>query len=159
MKSGPKHQLPRQAVSVWRLADGLRSIFFWLLPIGYYLTYNEFGAPFWGIYLLVAFAFLNTLLRITLIPGLRWKHWRYEVTEHEIDLKHGIFVVSRTLIPIRRVQHVDTRQDPIRRFYGIAGVRIYTAATVHEIPALEEEDAEVVRDRIAELARIADEDV
>lgn len=159
MKTEPEHSLPRQAISVWRITDGLRSLFIWLFPAGYFMVYAEMNLPFWGIYILAFLAILNTLLRILWIPDLRWKHWRYQVSQHEIDLKHGIFVVKRTLVPIKRVQHVDTRQDPIQRQYGLAAVRIYTAATVHEIPGLKEQEAESVRDSIAEFARIAEEDV
>lgn len=159
MQKGPEHKLPIEAVSVWRITDGLRSLLLWLIPIGYYSVYPELDWPYWGVYVLASLVIINSILRITWIPSLRWRHWRYEVDQQEIDLKHGIFVVSRTLVPIRRVQHVDTRQDPIQRYYGLAGVRIYTAATVHEIPGLKEDDAESVRDRISELARIAEEDV
>lgn len=159
MQSGPSNKLPPEAISVWRVTDGLRSLFLWLVPLGYYALYPDLGWPFEIVYLLAVLAGGNTILRIAWIPDLRWKHWRYAVDKHEVDLKHGVFVVSRTLVPIRRVQHVDTRQDPLQRYYGLAGVRIYTAATVHEIPALLEEEAENVRDQISELARIADEDV
>lgn len=159
MENGPRHKLPAEAISVWRISDGLRSLLLWLLPLGYYAVYPEMQWPFWGIYALAILVVVNTVLRVAWIPDLRWRHWRYDVDQHEVDLKHGVFVVSRTLVPIRRVQHVDTRQDPLQRYYGLAGVRIYTAATVHEIPALMEQEAETVRDQISELARIADEDV
>ena len=62
--------------------------------------------------------------------------WRYEVRESEIELQHGIFIVKRTLIPMVRVQHVDTSQGPILRKYDLAEITISTAATNHTIPAL-----------------------
>ncbi|MEH7523617.1 PH domain-containing protein, partial [Bacillus sp. JJ1503] len=89
----------------------------------------------------------------------RWKRGRYEVRENEIELQHGVFVIKRTLVPMIRVQHVDTRQGPILRKYGLATVAISTAATVHEIPALDMDEAEELRFFISKLARVADEDV
>lgn len=98
-------------------------------------------------------------LAIFFIPEIRWKRWSYQVDEHEIDLQSGILIITRTLVPVKRVQHVDTRQGPILRSYGLADVTISTAATTHRIPALEEETAEDVRDRISKFARLAKEDV
>ncbi len=89
---------------------------------------------------------------------LRWKRWRYEIREQEIELQHGVFVIKRTLVPMVRVQHVDTKQGPILRKYHLSSVTVSTAATVHEIPALEMEEAEEIRLSISKLVRVADDD-
>jgi membrane protein YdbS with pleckstrin-like domain len=88
-----------------------------------------------------------------LVPELRWRRWRWEVREHEIDLQRGIFVVRRTLIPMARVQHVETERGVIGQALGLATVEIHTAAGSHEIPLLTDFDAGMLRARIAELAR------
>lgn len=98
-------------------------------------------------------------LVIFFVPEIRWQHWFYQVDEHEIDLQSGIIIITRTLVPVKRVQHVDTRQGPILRSYGLADVTISTAATTHRIPALDEETADNVRDQISKFARLAKEDV
>ena len=90
---------------------------------------------------------------------IRWRRWRYEVREQEIELQHGVLFITRTLVPMVRVQHVDTQQGPLLRKYQLATVTISTAATVHEIPALPIEEAEELRVYISQLARVADEDV
>lgn len=89
----------------------------------------------------------------------RHKVWRYEVHENEIDIQSGIFVVTRVIVPMVRVQHVDTSQGPLLRKYNLATVKIFTAATVHSIPALEMEEADQLRDSISRLARVTDDDV
>lgn len=43
--------------------------------------------------------------------------------------------------------------------YKLATVSISTAATTHEIPALYEEDATSLRDRISNLAMVDEDDV
>ena len=96
---------------------------------------------------------------IYLFPKIRWDHWRYEVREHEIEIQHGLFVVKRTLIPMVRVQHVDTTQGPILKKYDLGNISISTAATVHTIPALVMDEADALRARISELARVAEDDV
>ena len=103
------------------------------------------------------------LLGIALVPGtvvvpeLRWRRWRWEVREHEIDLQRGILVVRRTLIPMARVQHVETERGLIGQALGLSTVEIHTAAGSHAIPLLRDGDAGTIRARIAELARTDDE--
>jgi len=161
MRSLPEHRLPQSALKVWRIGGGLRSLFFWLIPaIMLMLRLDDGGGPpIWSIYFTGMLVLVVTLLWIWLVPVIRWKRWKYHVDEDEIDLLHGVFIVRRTLIPINRVQHVDTRQGPILRKFGLANVAISTAATTHEVPALDEETADRLRDQISNFARLAKEDV
>ena len=110
----------------------------------------------WGWLALVA-ALLVLVVRGALVPELRWRRWRYEIRDDEIDLLHGAFVVRRTLIPIRRVQHVDTESGPLQGSFGLTTVTFHTAAGGVEIPALARGEAEAVRARVALLARTRDD--
>jgi uncharacterized protein len=90
-------------------------------------------------------------------PLVRWRTWRYEVRDEEIDLLRGAVVVRRTLIPMTRVQHVDTQRTPLSDLFELRSVTVHTAADSHSIPALRPGDAAAIRDRIAVLARQPDE--
>jgi uncharacterized protein len=104
-----------------------------------------------------AAALVTGAAAVWLLPELRWRRWRWEVREHEIDIRHGTLAVTRTLVPMLRVQHVDTKRDLLQQWLGLATVVFHTAAGSNEIPALTVAEAGQVRDRIAELARTADE--
>jgi uncharacterized protein len=91
------------------------------------------------------------------LPILRWRRWRYEVRDEEIDLLRGALVVRRTLIPMTRVQHVDTQRTVVSDLFGLRSVTVHTAAGSHSIPALHPDEAGAIRDRIALLAREPDE--
>ena len=93
------------------------------------------------------------VVAVIVVPRVRLARFRYEVREDEIDLRRGILVETRTLVPMVRVQHVDLRRTVPSRFFGLAAVVFHTAAGSNEIPALLEADAAVIRDRIADLAR------
>jgi uncharacterized protein len=155
----PMKQISGRALTVWRISGVLSSIFLVLVAGGVTWLSNKFSWPIWVILAAVGVVILHAYLYIYLFPLLRWKRWRYEVREQEIELQQGVFVVRRTLIPMIRVQHVDTRQGPLLKKYGLATVDVSTAATVHEIPALPMEEAEELRLFISRLARVADEDV
>ena len=90
-------------------------------------------------------------------PDLLWRHWRYEIGEAEVDLQHGWWTVTRTLIPMARIQHVDTRRGPLQRRFGLASVVLFTAAGASEIPALADAVADAARDRIAALANVQED--
>ena len=77
----------------------------------------------------------------------------------EIDIQSGIFVIKRTLIPMNRVQHVETKQGPLLRKYELASVEISTAATMHVIPALDLTEADELRHYISKMASVEEEDV
>ena len=91
------------------------------------------------------------------VPELLWRHWRYEIGDTEVDLQHGWLTVTRTLIPLTRVQHVDTRRGPLQRRFGLASVVLFTAAGASEIPALADAVADAARDRIAALANVQED--
>ncbi len=97
------------------------------------------------------------LLMVVVAPTLRWRRWRYEIREDEVDLQRGILWIARTLVPLARIQHVDTRSGPLQRRFGLATVIFYTAAGANQIPELSAPIAAKVRDRIAELTRFQDE--
>lgn len=133
-----------------------------LIPLflwGYTLLSPDSGISEWTLIAVFVLLTIASGLIIFFVPEIRWRRWYYQVDEHEVDLQSGILIITRTLVPIKRVQHVDTRQGPILRSYGLADVTISTAATTHRIPALNEEVADRVRDQISKFARLAEEDV
>jgi membrane protein YdbS with pleckstrin-like domain len=97
------------------------------------------------------------LVCVPLVPSLRWRRWRWEVRPDAIDLRRGTFTIRRTLVPMLRVQHVDTTRGVVEQSLDLATVVVHTAAGSHSIPLLSVADAAEVRDRIADLARTADE--
>ena len=144
----PAHRLPPEAKTYWRLRGAAHTGAALLLAVVFYEMVGAIGllAP-----LVVAIVMAGAL------PELRWRRWRYEVREEEVDLLRGALVARRTIIPIRRVQHVDTEAGPLRDSLGLATVTFHTAAGGVAIPALARGEAEWVRRRVAELARTRDD--
>lgn len=153
------HKLTPRAIRVWQWGNAIGNLFFFGLPAVYAAVFGMDSFHYWIVVISSAIIFVLWVLSVALIPYLSWKNWRYAVDKKEIDLKRGVFVKTRTLIPLSRVQHVDTRQGPLLRWYKLASVTISTAATTHEIPALDEVLADRVRNQISTYARLAEEDV
>lgn len=159
MKEPPFHKLTPRAIRVWQWSNSIRTLFFFIIPIVYAIVFGLDGFHQWIVISIAILVFAYWILSIVLMPYLSWKNWRYAIDENEIDLKRGVIFKTRTLIPLSRVQHVDTRQGPLLRGYNLASVTISTAATTHEIPALDSVIADRVRHQISTYARLAEEDV
>lgn len=156
-RPAPTQRLDPRAVRAWRVAGALWTLLLLLIAAGpiALATWRDWGWP----WIVVPLAFVGAVgvLLIGIVPAVRWRRWCYLVSERDIDLQRGLLVVTRTLVPMTRVQHVDTRQGPILRHYGLATVEVATAAGTQEIPALAVDAAEALRDQIAALAGVAED--
>ncbi|MGK7379057.1 PH domain-containing protein [Planococcus sp. 1R117A] len=159
MEHQPKNQISRKGLTVWRLYGTIQTAIIAVFIIGVGVFTYFFDWPQWLYALYAGIIIAFGVLLIYLFPKIRWERWRYEVREQEIELQHGLFIVRRTLVPMVRVQHVDTEQGPILRKYDLAEISISTAATTHIIPALVTAEADELRARISVLARVAEDDV
>ncbi len=99
------------------------------------------------------------IIFIGIVPGVRYRKWRYEITDDCLDImRGGFFKKRRYLVPFIRVQDTDTRQTFLLSRFKLAAVTASTAANEHEIPGLDVDTAEQLRNRVAELAASARED-
>ncbi|TFD98289.1 PH domain-containing protein [Jeotgalibacillus sp. R-1-5s-1] len=155
----PKMRISERALTVWKLYGWISAIITTIIAAGVITLAVLFDWSVWFIVGGVVVPILEIILFVYVFPTLKWRRWRYEVREEEIELQHGIFIVKRTLVPMVRVQHVDTEQGPILRKYRLATISISTAATLHQIPALDIDEADALRDSISALARVAEDDV
>jgi uncharacterized protein len=148
----PTRRLAPRARLVWRMSQGLG----WGVAVVAGLIA---GAQLDGALavLVRVLPVVGLVAGVTLVPELRWRRWRWDVRPEAIDIRHGTLTVRRTLVPMLRVQHVDTTRDIVEQSLDLATVVVHTAAGSHRIPLLTVADAAEVRDRIADLARTADE--
>lgn len=153
------HKLSTNALTYWQWLGFITSLFFWLLPIIYIFFVKYIYWPKWPIFIIIPICIAITLFKTIIIPKIIWNRWRYDVSEHDINLEYGLWIKKHTIIPMVRVQHVDTKQGPLMSRFALSSVSISTAAGSHEIPALEEVVADELRNRISILARVVEEDV
>ncbi len=158
----PSIRIHQDAIKAWKLSGLIFGATFYVIPIYLWFIFS----PTLGMNMDLFLAIGSSILAITIhiffgliLPNIRWKRWSYEVSEKGIDLQRGIIITKRTIIPINRVQHVDTAQGPIYRRYGLSSISLSTAATTHEIPALDDETAIALRTMISDLVRKVKEDV
>ena len=162
MKALPSNQLNPKIKNVWRINDAvwLTAVLLCLLLLflpAYLAADQDWGLVGTVVSIVLYAACMAVWMAV--LPPIRFLRWRYELSHDYLDIARGIIWRKRFIIPFVRVQNTDTRQGPILRAFGLSSVTVSTAAGGHEIPGLENELAEQVRDKAAELARIAQEDV
>lgn len=160
MNKIPETRIDKKAIRAWEISGLVFGLTWLAVPAAvYYYSYKVEPIPQYTLWSLLATMLVVYLVNALVVPKIRWQRWRYDITENEIDLQRGFFIRKRTVIPINRIQHVDTSQGPIYRKLGLSSVKVSTAATTHEIPALDDETAADVRNKISLLVRKAKEDV
>jgi len=148
----------------WIAASRLGSAIFYAIPLlgsaaltvsSVILEWN--WLPLWlGAAITAAFALLF-VFAVFRVPIILYNRFGFAVFEEEVEIRKGLFFISETLIPMTKVQHVKLESGPILRKYGLAEIKIVTAATTHSIAGLKADEAENFKRMIGELARRTEE--
>lgn len=83
----------------------------------------------------------------------RFGSWGYAEREDDLIVRRGVMFARLSVVPYGRMQFIDVTAGPLERAFGLATVRLHTAAAATDarIPGLEREEAARLRDRLAEL--------
>lgn len=115
--------------------------------------------PMWIFVVAISLTIASAPFDIYFVPRWTYQRWRYCISETSIQIEKGIFFKRKILIPMGKIQHVDAKQGPILKKYGLSTVILSTAAGSHEIPGLAEETADSIRKEIERHVRLDDEQV
>ena len=103
--------------------------------------------------LLITVGVIIILLDIFLFPIIRYNRYKYLITDDKIEVKKGLFLITRTIIQIKRVQKIEISDGPIDRKFSLASVNIYTAAGVADIKFLNKNEAEKITEEINNILK------
>ena len=148
----PAQAVDPRAIQLWRL-QGFVRLFTAGVPaaalvgfgVGHYVS-PHLGAAVAGLIL------SYHLMVATYLPRLTYDAIRYEVREHDLLVQSGVFFRQWSSVPLARIQHVDTRQGPMERIFGLARLQVYTAAGMSadaSLAGLDEPTAEALRDELS----------
>jgi len=152
-------KIDAQAIWVWRVS-GIFYLPAYLAPV-YFTVFNwwNFDKPLLMLLLALLITIALTFCVAWLFPVFRWRHWFYAIDDHYVVIKNGVFFRQETIIPYSRVQLVDVHHGPILRSYGLTTLGITTAGGTHYIPALSNDEADIVKSFIASKAQLHEVDV
>jgi membrane protein YdbS with pleckstrin-like domain len=146
----PAHRVSPRAVAYWRTAALIGSVVLWaLLAVGYALLPER---PWWVTALLVVVVAAD-LAYVAVVPGLRYRVHRWEVTPTAVHTRSGWLTREERIAPLSRVQTVDTAQGALMRYFGLMSITVTTASAAGPL-TLECLDVPTARSVVAELTEI-----
>jgi uncharacterized protein len=85
--------------------------------------------------------------------GRRFRSWGYCERSRDLLVKRGVLVRRLTVVPYGRMQLVDVTAGAAERVFGLATIRMHTAAAATDarIPGLPPDEAKRLRDQLAAL--------
>lgn len=87
-----------------------------------------------------------------LLPGLRYRRWRWRMTERALELEHGVVFRQVRALPYFRIQHIDVEHGPLDRWLGLARLEVHTASVTATLPGLPAGDAPGIRAALLSFA-------
>jgi hypothetical protein len=83
----------------------------------------------------------------------RFRAWGYLERDEDLEVRRGVLVQRLSVVPYGRMQFVEITTGPIERLFGLATVKLHTAAADSDarIPGLDPDEAARLRDRLAAL--------
>lgn len=97
-------------------------------------------AAVWGLLFLTVPALVSAMAR--------YVSFRYGLTDDELILDSGVLFRRRRVIPVARIQNIETRRSALQRLFGVAELRVETAGgetTEAVLDVLSAPQAEVLR--------------
>ncbi|MGO9581607.1 MAG: PH domain-containing protein [Acidimicrobiales bacterium] len=83
----------------------------------------------------------------------RYRSWGYLEREDDLFIRRGVLIKRLSIVPYGRMQFVDVTAGIIERMFGIATVRLHTAAAATDarLPGLTVSEAARLRERLTSL--------
>lgn len=137
----------------------LSTLLYWLPPLVIVSAAQFFPAiPFFpGMLVVIALA-----VAVSAIGVYRWLDASYRgwaLRDHDIVARAGVVWRGVTVLPIARIQHVETTHGPLERAHGLARLKLYTAGGLTAdliVIGLARETADRLREFLVEQIRRRD---
>jgi len=145
-----ERELAPAVVTSWRLSAALG----WILPAVVALMLGFVLGDGWGWLVLAVLAAL-VVFSVVFYPPMRYRRWRWQLTELAIELRYGVLVRTQETVPYFRIQQIDITAGPVDRLLELASLQVTSASASGSatLPGIAAEDAPRVRAEL--LARAA----
>jgi len=87
------------------------------------------------------------------VAGRRYRSWGYCERSRDLLVRRGVLIRRLTVVPYGRMQLVDVTAGAAERAFGLATIKLHTAASATDarIPGLRPDEATRLRDQLAAL--------
>jgi membrane protein YdbS with pleckstrin-like domain len=158
----PSQRVSQRAPSYWRVTAAAGAALMWLSALGL-LVAALFGTGGWWTAVLwvgVVVLAVAPVPWLAIAPRIRYDVHRWEVTDIAVHVRHGWISRTDEIVPLSRVQTVDSAQGPLMRAFGLRTVTVQTAsrAGTVAIACLDDAVAQHVVARLVAITAATPED-
>lgn len=149
---GTHHGLRSEVITVWRLQGLFRAGAFFLPLVVTVGFFARDVLPTAAVAILGAAVLVLAVAHALVWPVLAHRHFRFAVRRDDLWVRRGVLYRQETVVPLTRIQHVDTRQGPLERLLHLSRVVVFTASGMAPdtgIPGLAPSLADTLRDYLA----------
>ena len=126
----PAHQVSPRAVPYWTVSALVGDALVVIAALVAWLVVPD--VPGW-VGLLVLLLALLAAAHVVLMPRIRFRVHRWEVTDTAVHTRSGWIGRENRIAPIGRVQTVDSRQGALMRVFGLSSSTVTTASAAGPI--------------------------
>ncbi|WP_017932726.1 PH domain-containing protein [Nocardioides sp. Iso805N] len=151
----PSRRVSPKAPAYWRARIAAAGVALWCAAIVVAVlaarTHGWWTPLLW---LAAALLLLVPIPWLLVVPRLRYRIHRWEITDIAVHVRYGWLDLTDEIVPLSRVQTVDSTQGPLMRLFGLRTVTVRTASSAGhvEIACLPDDLAQQV---VAQLVTIA----
>lgn len=151
----PAHPVSRRAPAYWRVHAALAAVVLWAGALALLLSAVLVPAGWWSVVLWVGVVVLAVapVPPLTVAPRIRFAVHRWDVTDIAVHVRHGWLSRTDEIVPLSRVQTVDSTQGPLMRAFGLRSVTVQTASRAGTVAIACLDDA-VAQDLVRRLVTI-----
>jgi len=151
----PSQRVSQRAPAYWRVTAAITAVVLWLIAVALLVTVLLVPGGWWSILLWVGVVVLAVapLPGLTVAPRIRFQVHRWEVTDIAVHVRYGWISRTDEIVPLSRVQTVDSAQGPLMRVFGLRTVTVQTASSAGTVAIVGLDDA-VAQQVVARLVAI-----
>jgi uncharacterized protein len=151
----PSHRVSQRAPAYWRVGAAAVAVAMWLGAVALLVTVLLVDGGWWTplLWLGVVVLAVVPVPWLAVAPGIRYDVHRWEVTDIAVHVRHGWLSRTDEIVPLSRVQAVDSAQGPLMRLFGLRTVTVQTASSEGTVAIACLDDA-VAQEVVARLVAI-----
>lgn len=145
----------KKIILLWRINSLLIFLTFALfigllifLNLSYSFSIFPFNLSSEIAYCVFGIILLWRLVALIVYPWIKYKQWGYRVEKDRIALRHGIFFIRESMIPVVRIQSVTISQGIPSRILGLYHVEISLTGANFSIIGLSRETSQTISDNL-----------
>jgi hypothetical protein len=150
-----RHRLPARVTRYWRWRAFYSSVPILVLLVTAAIVLP--WGPWWLRWGIVGVFVAVVAACMIILPPIRYRVFWYAISSTEIDVQSGIVFITRSVVPMYRVQTLLSERGPVAGHYRMTNLKIRTAAGSVKLSGLDRGEADELCARIGRLTDLADD--